>query len=333
MKLPKSTRLVQDKKILLVMKRVLLVASLLLISIVLLNLPTFYFNELELGFRQNFFNAYVAADKAEQGIALRQKGTDKADDEVFSGLGKAIESELHSAIVSLDKAETYNKRQEKIAFLLPNKYREYLDLKEKSLAGYYQLSDDFRQRKHNEHLTTETMMLIVHIDQTIYNIENYGQWLETLDQLPQNSERIKTNADTLLANNHINQELHGYIIKTVKGYEHAATLFIDALENDDWSGFDFSGLAEFKTPENEVRRMLEELKEDMNQRSQKHLDKAAENNQTIMIANEYFNKHKLALDPISRFFSAFSSRFPRIKITDDHEPTIIPKDIPPGLVS
>ncbi len=305
-----------------------------LISIVsFLLFPTFYFNELELGFRQNFSSAYIAIDKAEQGISLRQQGPESIDDETFASLGKAIENELDNALSSLEKASSYNTKQEMLAFLLPNKYKQYLELKQSSLSKYHQLSESFRNRKQNEHLMTETLMLVVQIDQSIYNIEDYDNWLLTLDQLPTDVAKIKQNADSLLKADHINQEFHDYLVKTADGYDHLNTMFITALENDSWKTLDWNELETFQTPEDEVKRMVEESRVRWDQRNQDHLEKIADNDQDLLEASNYFNENKLALDPLSRLFSIFSSKFPRIKTTENNTPTIIPENAPIELLS
>ena len=309
------------------------IVVILVFATILILTPQFYFNEQELGFRKNFTNSYVSIGKAEQGIELRQVGPDEIDDETFFTLGKAIEDELENALISLEKASSYNINQNKIKFLLPSKYKEYLDLKDKSLDGYYQISESFRERKRNEHMTTETLMLIVQIDQSIYDVQNYEQWLQTLESLPQHSEKIKANADTLLANNHINQEFHDYIIKTTEGHKHLSTIFINAMENDNWDELDFSGMDEFSTPETEVRRMFEESKLDWEKTNQEHFARVSENDQELLIASNHFNQYELALDPISRLLSMFTDQFPRIKTTENREPTIVPLDVPIDLLS
>ncbi len=295
--------------------------------------PRFYFNELELGFRQNFSNAYISIDKAEQGISLRQQGPENVDDETFASLGKAIENELDNALSSLEEASLYNSKQEKISFLLPNKYKQYLELKQSSLLEYHQLSESFRNRKQNEHLMTETLMLVVQIDQSIYNIKDYDNWLLTLDQLPADVIKIKQNADSLLKADHVNQEFHDYLVKTADGYDHLNTMFITALENDSWKTLDWNELETFQTPEDEVKRMVEESGVRWDQRNQDHLEKIADNDQDLLEASNYFNENRLAFDPLSSLLSIFSSKFPRIKTTENKTPTIIPENIPIELLS
>lgn len=300
---------------------------------ILILTPQFYFNEQELGFRKNFTNSYVSIGKAEQGISLRQQGPESVDDETFASLGKAIENELDSALSSLEQASLYNSRQEKLAFLLPNKYKQYLELKQSSLLEYHQLSEIFRNRKQNEHLMTETLLLVVQIDQSIYNIEDYDNWLLTLDRLPENVVRIQQNADELLKTNHINQEFHDYIVQNAKKYSHLNSMYINAQENDSWNEINWNELDAFHTPKDEVKRIVEESKIEWDQRNQEHLKKVADNDQNLLEASNYFNENKLAIDPLSRLLSIFSSKFPRIKITEDKIPTIIPEDIPIELLS
>lgn len=309
------------------------IVVILVFATILILAPRFYFNEQELGFRKNFTNAYVSIGKAERGIELRQLGHEKIDDETFFTLGKAIEDELESALISLEKASSYNINQNKIRLLLPSKYKEYLDLKDKSLEGYYQIAENFHERKQNEHMTTETLMLIVQIDRSIYDFQNYEQWFQTLESLPQHSEKIKANADTLLANNHINKEFYDYIIKTTEGHKHLSNIFINTMENDDWDKLDFSGMDEFSTPEVEVRRMFEESKSDWEKTNQEHFARVSENDQELLIASNHFNQYELALDPISRLLSVFTDQFPRIKTTENREPTIVPLDVPIDLLS
>ncbi len=293
----------------------------------------FYFNELELGFRQNFSDAYISISKAEQGISLRQQGPESVGEESFANLGKAIENELDNALSSLEQASSYNSKQEKLAFLLPNKYKHYLELKQSSLLEYHQLSESFRNRKRNEHLMTETLMLIVQIDQSIYNIKDYDNWLLTLDQLPTGVIKIKQNADSLLKADHINQEFYDYLVKTADGYDHLNTMFITALENDSWKILDWNELETFQTPEDEVRRMVEESRVKWDQHNQGHLEKIADNDQDLLEASNFFNENKLALDPVSSLFSIFSSKFPRIRTTENKVPTIIPENVPIELLS
>ncbi len=295
--------------------------------------PQFYFNELELSFRQNFSNAYISIDKAEQGISLRQQGPESVDDETFANLGKAIENELDNALLSLKEASLYNSKQEKISFLLPNKYKQYLELKQSSLSEYQQLSESFRNRKQNEHLMTETLMLVVQIDQSIYNIEDYDNWLLTLDQLPADVTKIKQNAENLLKAGHINQDFHDYLVKTADGYDHLNTMFISALENDSWKTLDWNELKAFQTPEDEVKKMVQESRVEWDQRNQDHLEKIADNDQDLLEASNYFNENRIAFDPLSRLFSIFSSKFPRIKTTENKTPTIIPENISTEFLS
>ncbi len=311
----------------------IVIAFVLLLILLLKYFPLFYFNELELGFRQSFSSAYISIDKAEQGISLRQQGPESVDDETFASLGKAIENELDNALSSLEQASSYNSKQEKLAFLLPNKYKQYLELKQSSLLEYHQLSESFRNRKQNEHLMTETLMLVVQIDRSIYNIKDYDNWLLTLDQLPADVTKIKQNADSLLKADHVNQEFHDYLVKTADGYDHLNTMFITALENDSWKTLDWNELETFQTPEDEVKRMVEESRTRWDQRNQDHLEKIANNDQDLLEASNYFNENKLALDPLSRLFSIFSSKFPRIRTTENKIPTIIPENVPIELLS
>lgn len=311
----------------------IVIAFVLLLFLLLKYFPQFYFNELELGFRQNFSNAYISIGKAEQGISLRQQGPESVDDETFASLGKAIENELDNALSSLEQASLYNSRQEELDFLLPNKYKQYLELKQSSLLEYHQLSESFRNRKQNEHLMTETLMLVVQIDRSIYNISDYDNWLLTLDQLPADVTKIKQNADVLLKADHVNQEFHDYLVKTADGYDHLNKMFITALENDSWKTLDWNELETFQTPEDEVKRMVEESRVRWDQRNQDHLEKIADNDQDLLEASNYFNENKLALDPLSRLFSIFSSKFPRIRTTENKVPTIIPENVPIELLS
>ena len=316
------------------MKTGLLIIVALVVSILLISFSSqFYFNELELGFRQNFSNAYISTGKAEQGISLRQQGPERVDDETFASLGKAIENELDNALSSLEQASLYNSKQNRFAFLLPSKYKQYLELKQSSLSEYQGLSESFRNRKQNEHLMTETLMLVVEIDQSIYNIEDYDHWLITLDMLPENVVKIKQNADVLLKADHINQEFHDYIVKTADGYEYLNTMFIAALENDSWKTLDWNEIEAFQTPEEEVKRMVEESKAEWDQRNQDHLEKIGDNDQDLLEASNYFNENRLAFDPLSRLLSIFSSKFPRIRTTENNPPTIIPENVSIDLLS
>lgn len=308
----------------------------LLVLILILGyvLPQFYFNELELGFRQNFTNAYISIGKAEQGIELRRLGPNEVDDEKFTSLGEAIESELNNAITSLEEASKFSKKQQDINFLLPNKYKEYLDLKEKSLIDYYQLADSFRQRKQNEHMMTETLMLIVQIDQSINDMSNYDQWLITLDTIPQNSDLLTSNADILLANNHINNEFHDYIIESSQKFEYLATTYLEVLEKGSLDKVEFEKeLDKFATPYDEVKRMMEESQSEWDRRNQEYFQKIDKNDQDLLMASNYFNENKLALDPVSKFLAMFSNKFPRIKATKNSEPTIVPENVPIELLS
>lgn len=314
-------------------KSLFLLLFLTLVIFVIINAPTLYFNELELGFRQNFSNAYISIGKAEQGISLRQQGPESVDDETFASLGKAIENELDNALSSLEQASSYNSKQERIAFLLPNKYKHYLELKQSSLSEYHQLSENFRNRKRNEHLMTETLMLVVQIDQSIYNVEDYDNWLLTLDQLPTDVTKIKQNADSLLKADHINQEFHDYLVKTADGYDHLNAMFITALKNDSWKTLDWNELESFQTPEDEVKKMVEGSRVEWDQRNQDHLEKIADNDQDLLEASNYFNENRLAFDPLSGLLSIFSSKFPRIRTTENKIPTIIPENVPIELLS
>lgn len=315
------------------MKNKLILILAIVVGYLAILFPQFYFNELELGFRQNFTNAYISIDKAEQGISLRQQGPESVDDEAFASLGNAIENELDNALSSLERAALYNSKQEKLSFLLPAKYKHYLQLKQASLAEYYQLSESFRDRKQNEHLMTETLILLGQIDQHIYNIKDYENWLLTLDRLPENVVKIQQNADDLLKTNHINQEFHDYIVQNAKKYSHLNSMYINAQENDSWNEINWNELDAFHTPKDEVKRIVEESKIEWDQRNQEHLKKVADNDQDLLEASNYFNENKLAIDPLSRLLSIFSSKFPRIKITEDKIPNIIPENVPIELLS
>lgn len=309
------------------------IVVILVFATILILAPRFYFNEQELGFRKNFTNAYVSIGKAERGISLRQQGPESVDDEAFASLGNAIENELDNALSSLERAALYNSKQEKLSFLLPAKYKHYLQLKQASLAEYYQLFESFRNRKQNEHLTTETLLLIQEANSSINNFGSYEQWIETVSQLPQLSSQIKTNAGKLLANQHINQELYNYFIEVGNSYDHIAPLFIEVLENGSWDQTDFNGLRKFSTTREDRDLALEKSLAEWDQRKQEHLKKVADNDQDLLEASNYFNENKLAIDPLSRLLSIFSSKFPRIKITEDKIPTIIPENVPIELLS
>lgn len=304
----------------------------IVLATLLVLLSQFYFNELELGFRKNFKESYLLIEKTEQNITLRQQVSKNFDNETFITLGETIEDELKNAIVFLDKAATYNKKQKEISFLLSKKYKNYLEFKNSSFDNYYQLLKDFYQRKQNEHMMTETILLVAQIDQSIYNLKNYEEWTKIVDGLPQNSKTIKFNVDTLLANKYINQEFYDYIVKTLAGYNRAAQLFTNTAINENYN-IDFSELEAFKTPEIEVKRMIENLKTEWNNSYQEYLDNVTKNHQELFLTNNYFNEHKLALDPISRFFAVFSNKFPKIKITENYEQIFAPENIPIELLS
>lgn len=295
-------------------------------------LSQFYFNELELGFRKNFRESYLLIEKAEQNITLRQQGSKNFNNEAFITLGEEIEDELKNAIVFLDEAATYNKKQGEISFLLPKKYKNYLEFKNNSFDNYYQLLKDFYQRKQNEHMMTKTILLVVQISQSIYDLKNYQEWTKVVDGLPQNSKTIKFNADTLLTNKYINQEFYDYIVKTLVDYNRATQLLSNAAVNESYN-IDFSELKAFKTPEIEIKRMTENLKTDWNNRYQDYLDNVTKNDQDLFLTNNYFNENKLALDPISRFFAVFSNKFPKIKINENYKQIFAPKNIPTELLS
>jgi len=307
---------------------------LVLIAILGYVLPQFYFNELELGFRQNFTNAYISMGKAEQGIKLRQLGPEKVNDEEFSILRKGIEQELNNVVTSLKEAANFNKRQRGIYFILPKKYKKYLELKEKSQITRYQLSESFLLRKQNEHIMTETLMLIVQIDQSINDMSDYDHWLITLDAIPQNSDLITSNADILLENNHINKEFHDYIIASALKFKYLSTTYLEVLEKGSLDKVKFKKeLEKFVTPYDEVKSMMKESQTEWDRRNQEHLEKIDKNDQDLLIASNYFNENKLAPDPMSRFLAMFSNKFPRIKATKNSKPTIIPENAPIELLS
>ncbi len=297
------------------------------------SLPQFYFNEFEFGFRKNFAQAYLAMDEAERGIGLRQRGSEEIDDELFSNLGEAIEDELKNALSFLDEADLYTQRQEQILFLLPKKYKEYIKLKQQGFSAHYQLVNDFRLRKKNEHLTTETAMLIVQINQSVRNTKNGDQWLYGLEQIPSKGAQIRSNANVLLEKNHITQEYYDYLIKTVDSYNYLFNLYAKVLESNSWVGIDYSGLGEFITPAAELDTIMENLKAEWDASWQAHFDKVEENNHELLIASNYFNEQQIARDPISKLLSLFSDAFPRIKTIENREPTIVPDGVIVDLLS
>ncbi len=316
------------------MKNKLILILAIVVGYLAILFPQFYFNELELGFRQNFSNAYISIDKAEQGISLRQQGPENVDEETFASLGKAIENELDNALSSLEEASLYNSKQEKISFLLPNKYKQYLELKQSSLLEYHQLSESFHNRKQNEHLMTETMMLLVRTDQSINDTSNKDQWIQTLKEVPVVVGKINANAERLLSSNHINQEFYDYILLQTKKFEYLYDSYANLMETDTWNVAEFEkGLENYYFPEEELVRITNESKLEWNQQRQEHLNKLTKNDQNLLEASNYYNENKLAFDPVSRLLSMFTNKYPRIKTTENHEPTIIPVDAPIEVLS
>lgn len=303
------------------------------VSILAYLLSQYYFNELELKFRKDFFVAYNALADVEEGIAIRQQGVEQVGEVQFSEVGKKIESNLDIAVEYLEKSQVHNKQQQKIALLLPGKYKKYLELKRKSLDGYYELAIDFRERKQNEHITTETMMLIVQIDSSIYDFSNYEQWLDTMEYLEYNTTKIKLNAKQLLEADHINEELYEYITNTADGYMHLHDLYLEAFENEDWQGIDYSSLDNYFTPTAVAEDLLSTTYQRWADKNQAHFEKMEANDEEIVVANVHYNENKLGYDPLSIFLSFFNNAFPRIRIIDNQEPTILPADTDTYIVS
>ncbi len=289
-------------------------------------LPRFYFNELELEFRKEFQVAYSALDRVDEDIEMRKKEVEEVGDEEFYQIGRRIEADLDLAVKSLANSQLPTQKQQQMAWLLPSQYQEYLRLKQKSVQDYYDLTENFRQRKYNEHMLTETFLVIYNLDKNLDNYEDYEKWLNTLEQTPADADLIKSSAIKLLEAGHITQAYADFMIGAATGFMYQHDYFMKISESEENQEIDKDLLIKYFPPHEVVNAIFEENKEIWQERNQAHFEKMEVNYEEMDLTNRYYHENQVGLDPLSFSLAKFSDAFPRVKPQNTYQPLILPAD-------
>lgn len=321
------------------MKKYILTFS--LVSLLVLSaylIPRFIYNKLEYEFRMNYSMAMQLEQVADELIAVRQLGpTDSTTDEEFEQIASNIEEALEESIEYTNQATTIQNSQEKIPFL-PNKYKEYHQLKQHLITDHNQLTKSFLQIKINEHLLTDTVQRLFDTQAFFRNYDFENQDLyESIEYLDYNTLRVELQAKRLYEADSISSEVYDYLIKQNEPSIHILEQFRVVIENQSWDKFDSSKIT--SPPVIDESKVSDLFSDSYNQKRKSALDNHKKNtsahyDEMEKVGSFYLDNH-LGYDPLSTMLSKINDKYPLNKETESSSsPSIVPMDgVNPDLIS
>lgn len=289
---------------------------------------------MEFEFRKAFSLAFFSQTKAETAIQVRRSGPgDMTSKEDFIAYGDGIEASIAQAVEHLEDAQQHNNRQSKLLFLLSPKYREYHNRKITAINEYTEITKQFLTRKQREHLTTNMLVKVVTAQSGIRNINDQDGYWATIETLPDLMATISTTNQALKDAGYFEDDMYGYFIETLENFEFMYEQSQKVVEAGSWDVFDTEGLKKTTESNFDVNVVFANAQEQWGQATDAYYQKIEENDNKLFETSNYYNENKLAYDPLSKAMSLINSAFPRMKINNDTQPTIIPSEINPDSVS
>jgi hypothetical protein len=309
---------------------VIFITALLSLSAYLL--PPFLFNEHEYDFRREFFLAYSTLDTVDEIIQLRRAGPGQILSEAeYSQAGKDIEEGIQVALEHIGKAEELNEQQQSIPFL-PGKFREYGKLKADSVQRYRANTEKFLQKKKNDHLLTNTMLLVNQSQEQISKMQDMEQWIAAIEAVPERTLLISRQAHELYDNKFITESLLNYFRSQEQAQMHIYDKAYEALETQSWDNFSWEGYGGFFEEDLDVAAVFQEsLQISLGLTDEIEADRE-ETYLLIQEASNYYEANKLAYDPLSKTVGLFNSDYPRMHFESTNR-YMIPSGVNPNTVS
>lgn len=297
-------------------------------------LPPFIYNETEFEFRKAFSLAFFSLNKAEAAIQVRTSGpNDAVNYDELVAYGEGTEASIAQAIQYLESAQIQNNKQDKFIFLLPPRYREYQKRKISAVNEYAEITKQFLTRKQNEHMTTNMLMMVINAQESIRNLNDQDQFWVTMDNLPELIMTISNNSQKLKDSGYFDEDMYGYFIENRENFEFMQRQSQNVAKAGSWDVFDIEGLKKTTESQYDVDVVFANAQAKWAQATDAYYIKIEDNDNKLFDASNYYNENKLTYDTLSKIMSFFSDNFPRMKIIDNTQPTIIPSDINPDSVS
>lgn len=310
--------------------------SLLIVFTVLsvMFLPPFIYNELEYRFRNEFWLALFNLDDAEYGIQLRQSYVTDDYQELVE-VGDLVEKNIEEAIHHIEKAQSYNKKQDFLVVFMGNKYKTYHNKKINAVNGYDNLVKEYFERKRKEHLSSNTLSLVFHTQQEIGSMKNQEDWWNTIDNLSKTVQTVRDNSAYLLSESMIDEDIYNYYQSETERFMFMYDQSQNVIETHGWDSFDAQGLMDLSEKDIDVYQVFSNTQLQWKEQADQQEKRFAQNDEVLHGASDYYNENMLADDKISMMLSLVSDIYPRMKIDNDGSsgPTIIPQDTNPELLS
>lgn len=297
-------------------------------------LPSFLYNEYEYQFRQEILTSYNLSDKVEDAIQTRRYGL--ADGTVTSQEHKEIGQQIVATIKRVQEhlARGNEKMfiQNRIPFL-PKSYKEYHEGKNLAFSEYSRLSSNFLLKKENDHMLTDTIVLIANIDSVIYDMKN-PQWWDTSASLLENSKLIQVNADKLKDNAFISDRLYKYLTSTSQLYQFMFYQGEKVSADKSWDNYDIKKIIELTElrQKYDLTSSIAETWRIGDQINAKYQEEFTLNSDDLSKWSDFYNENRLAFDPVSIFLSRFIPLYPH-NHNPETSPTILPGNTIPEKVS
>jgi len=301
-------------------------------GLILFILPTFLYNELELKFRHEYTLAFSELVNAEKSVQLRKAGSTEYQ-ESFIDLGKAIELNISNARVNISNAQSYNHKQKYLLFLLNDKYRQYHHKKVAAIDELQKLEEKHLIRKQNEHLATNTLLLVFDSQQKIRSVRDPDQWWETIDELPERNKTITTNANQLLQSGYISKEVYNYYLKQVELFQLMFNESQKVAQAESWEAFDKQALEQLAAEDINLDELFKDGRDTSQIATDLFYQQIDNNFENLYDASNFYNQNGLANDKLSIMLSYLTKAYPRMKKANQQQPIFVPVETNPYLLS
>jgi len=301
------------------MKKIIAVSFLvILLGVLFLLFPPFYFNELE-SEGKPIFNSIESSlqasfDNIEQRSG-REGGIKTAEEyDFYTGL---INENMQKKDSLITEHQNILNQQGRLAIVLPSKYKAYYGLKKEMLGKYYTALRNYKLLKESE---TAIHLAWMKQDKFVAVLSDIGQQkdisldflLELIEEFETSKAQVNNYFEKKLMTEPLNKKLNSnldYFIDTFK-------LVIDWKErkmSDEDFGTKLKELGENKNV-NEVVDLIDTSRVEItNIKAKEWSDLYRKSIELLAEANEYYDENKLADDNMSKILSKFSKNYPRNK--------------------
>lgn len=297
-------------------------------------IPPFIYNSYESDFRDEIGRSLDLSQTIESAIQIRRTGLADASisRQEHLELGQQIVASIKRVKGFLDNTKVIVEKQDKVPFL-NEKYLKYHQNKKEAFKEYARLNGDFLIKKENDHLLTDTMVVLADTDSIIYDM-NHPDWTELTLTLLEKSKTIKTNADQLKERSFITKELHEYMIRAVDLYSYMYYESKKVVDENSWDNYDIKKIVELTKARGgyDLNVMMQETWDMSDAIMSKYDKEYTINDDELYKWGKYYHDERLAFDPISKILSRFSSNYPK-NLPADSDPTIIPSSAEPDGIS